>query len=137
MLLIVSLLLPFAQLAFGLTESADATLPACCRAHGKHKCAMRMSVRSSAEPASPQLAHVSEKCPCPPSLAPAAHSNAVWDFNREFGESHKRDLWMAHAAYGGQYVSSPEPGNRKRGPPISSKFAEDTHLLACSRPWLP
>jgi hypothetical protein len=124
LLVIVSFVLPFVQLAFGLTEPAEATLPACCRAHGNHRCAMRMSVRSPAEPSSPQLAQVTEKCPCPPGLAPAAHGNTSWDFTPGFGEFHKREeVGVADADYGRECFSSPEFGNRKRGPPVSSKNA--------------
>ena len=124
LLVIVSLLLlPFGQLAFGLTAPAEAALPACCRAHGQHQCAMRRLVRSSAETPSPQVAQVIEKCPCSAGVAPAAHGKPLRDFRRGFEEFHPCAVWGCAAAYGGEHASSPERGNRKRGPPASGKYA--------------
>jgi len=64
LLLIVSLLLPFAQFAFGSSENLDAVLPACCHAHGKHQCAMRTLVHaeqlSEQTSSSRRLAEVTE-----------------------------------------------------------------------------
>jgi hypothetical protein len=42
---------------------ADANLPPCCRRHGKHHCAMRMSERPANPPG---FASITEKCPCFP-----------------------------------------------------------------------
>jgi hypothetical protein len=123
LLLILSLLLPFAQLAFGSTDSIDAMVRACCRAHGKHQCAMRMSMRSSAGPSSPQLAQVTEKCPCTPGLAPATHSNPLWNHALGFSEFHVRDDRAPDAVNTRERDSSLEPANHKRGPPAFSENA--------------
>jgi len=81
LLLIVSLLLPFAQFAFGSSENLDAVLPACCHAHGKHQCAMRTLVHaeqlSEQTSSSRRLAEVTEKCPYAPGVATSPHSNPL------------------------------------------------------------
>jgi len=48
---------------------ADTNLPPCCRRHGKHHCAMRMSERPANAPG---FASVTEKCPCFPAATCAA-----------------------------------------------------------------
>ena len=81
LLLIVGMLLPFAQLAFNPPQASDSPLPACCRIHGKHKCATRMAVgeQHTATPSSTvRFAQVTEKCPCSPGLVTAIHSNPLW-----------------------------------------------------------
>lgn len=124
LLLILSLLLPFAQLAFGSTDSIDTIVRACCRAHGKHQCAAtRMSMRSSAEPSSPQLAQFTERCPCTPGLAPARHSNPLWNRAQKFSEFHGRDDRAPDAVNTRERGSSLEPANQKRGPPAFSENA--------------
>ena len=123
LLLILSLLLPFAQLAFGSTDSIDTMVRACCRAHGKHQCAMRMSMLSSAEPSSPQLAQVTEKCPCPPGLAPTTHSDPLWNHAHGFSEFHGRDDRVPYVVNTSERGSSLEAANHKRGPPAFSEHA--------------
>ena len=123
LLLILSFLLPFAQLAFGSTDSIDTMVRACCRAHGKHQCAMRMSMRSSVEPSSPQLAQVTEKCPFTPGLTPATHSNPLWHHAHGFSEFHGRDDRAPDAVNTRERGSSLETANHKRGPPAFSENA--------------
>ena len=84
---------------------------------------MRMSMRSSAEPSSPQLAQVTEKCPCTPGLAPATHSNPLWNHALGFSEFHVRDDRAPDAANTRERGSSLEPANHKRGPPAFSENA--------------
>jgi hypothetical protein len=123
LLLILSLLLPFAQLAFGSTDSITTMVRACCRANGKHQCGMRMSMRSSVETSSPQLAHVTEKCPCTPGLAPATHSSPLWNHAHGFSEFHVRDDRAPDRVNTRERGSSREPANHKRGPPAFSENA--------------
>jgi hypothetical protein len=61
-------LMPIAPL---LSPEGDAHLPACCRANGKHHCAMRSLARYWADQKG--FTSVTEKCPCPPSPAAAVH----------------------------------------------------------------
>jgi hypothetical protein len=122
-LLILSLILPFAQLAFSATDSFDNMLPACCRARGKHKCEGRMSMRSSAEPSSLQLAQVTQKCPYAPGLAPVTHTNPLWDHAHGFSKFHIRNSRAPDAVNTSERSAAPELANQKRGPPISSENA--------------
>ncbi|MGB8260077.1 MAG: hypothetical protein WCE75_06990 [Terracidiphilus sp.] len=53
----------------------EASLPPCCRRHGKHHCAMMaLALRNGSGPAFTQL---SERCPCRPA-ANAASNGASW-----------------------------------------------------------
>src|SRR5215475_14735952 len=67
LLLISSLLFPFAQLAVSSSQNSESLLPACCRAHGKHKCSLEQ--HGSSESSTHQVAQIGEKCPCTPALA--------------------------------------------------------------------
>lgn len=45
--------------------ASEASLPACCRAHGKHRCLMSMgTLRVGHESNAPSFVRLSEKCPC-------------------------------------------------------------------------
>jgi hypothetical protein len=127
LLLIISLLLPFAQFAFASPENLDVFLPVCCRAHGKHKCLMRMGMRidgqSEQSPPSPQLAQVTEKCPYVPGAAPSAHGNPLWDdpqvvtrFNSDSCDAPIRLVNVERPYSAGR-------ANPKRGPPVSREIA--------------
>jgi len=51
---------------------ADASLPACCRRHGKHHC--NMGAMAGQTHGQRGFTTVAEKCPCRPSSASAVHS---------------------------------------------------------------
>jgi hypothetical protein len=123
-LLILSLLLPIAQLAFNSSDYAEATLPACCRAHGRHKCAMLAEARPpSPTSSSRQLAKVNEDCPYAPGVVPTAHSNSLWNPSLEsarFDLIHQRiGVSLSKVQRTGSLGST----NLKRGPPTSSEIA--------------
>ena len=48
-LLLLSYLLPFAQMAYAASSDPEAALPACCRTHGKHKCSMHMPLQAQGD----------------------------------------------------------------------------------------
>lgn len=64
------LLVPLANASGG----EEASLPACCRTHGKHHCAMQTNLDSVPQHAKPAFAAVSEKCPCTPFSPAGTHS---------------------------------------------------------------
>jgi len=83
---------------------------------------MRMSMRHSAEPSAPQLAQLTEKCPCTPGLATATH-NPLWNHAHGFSEFHVRDDRAPNAVNTRERGSCLEPANHKRGPPAFSENA--------------
>ena len=123
LLLIVSLLLPFALFAFSSTVNADTLLPACCRRHGRHQCSMRRSgdAASSGKPHSSQLAQVTEKCPWVP-VIPSGH-RTLWDHASGLTLFHPYDEQSLVAINRFELAVSPAPANGKRGPPDSSVSA--------------
>jgi hypothetical protein len=125
LLLIVSLLLPFAQFAFSSTVDADSLLPACCRIHGKHQCGMRRlgEAASSGKPHSLQLAQVTEKCPWVPGVVPSGHGSALWDHASDLTVFRSCDEQGLAAISRFKLAVSPALANCKRGPPNSSVSA--------------
>jgi hypothetical protein len=96
---------------------AEASLPPCCRRHGKHHCMMRRMER----PGSKQngLATASEKCPCAPAATGAVYSRC---YKPEAGK-------QIQAAAVGPAARAPETdalhrisflhSHPKRGPPAA------------------
>jgi hypothetical protein len=121
LLLIVSLLLPFVQPAFSSTTDAATLLPACCRTHGKHKCLTRISHdEHSSSQKSPELAQLTEKCPCPPGLAPSTQNNLLWLQTPELSEDQFSDRQTPPPALDAERTLSRPRANPKRGPPASA-----------------
>jgi hypothetical protein len=61
-------------MAPALISSSEATLPACCRQTGKHRCALRMAKASSS---GPSFAAIAERCPNFPQSSSAVHRATV------------------------------------------------------------
>ena len=94
----------------------DVSLPACCRAHGKHHCSMGGQA-SAEESGRPAFAQVTEKCPYSPVAPAATHGNGF-------------DIAVADLIFA-EVISSPavrsqteakrrtslDRSNQKRGPP--------------------
>jgi len=120
-LLILSLLLPFAQFAFNSTVGADSLLPACCRIHGKHQCGMRRlgDGASSGKSHSSQLAQVTEKCPFVPGVVPSGYRGPLWDHASGPSALRPCDERSLVAISRFERVVSSALANYKRGPPVS------------------
>lgn len=118
---LLCLLCSFILTSFSFTSGADGSLPACCRVHGKHHCAMRM--HAVEEPASGSegltVAQVSEQCPCCPIFLSGFDRNSL-------GEPGAASHLFLQTVESLQPIACitvhPEPdtqSNPKRGPPIS------------------
>jgi hypothetical protein len=98
-----------------LAPSADATLPACCRRNGKHRCNMRTMAPAGGDRRG--FSTVSEKCPCRPSAASVVRSSTF--------EPEAASLFYAevrrHPAQASQtealFRLSARRSHQKRGPP--------------------
>ena len=98
-----------------LAPDAEANLPACCRRNGKHHCTMRMTMQRDG--GRKGFTTVSEKCPCCPSSACAAHSATYKpESGRQFlaeGVRHPGVAAQTEALYRVSSLRS----HQKRGPP--------------------
>jgi hypothetical protein len=126
LLLLLSYLLPFAQMAYASSSDPEAGLPACCRTHGKHKCFMLASVRLPGDGGTrPVLtsAQVSEKCPCVPASSSASGTShlGLSSIGRVRFAAPPESLLAA--ARSRQRVRRPSPAHQKRGPPAFLFFA--------------
>lgn len=124
LLLLLSLLLPFAAAAQSLVSDGEAALPACCRAHGKHHCFMGTHLTTSdARTSAFSAPQVSEKCPCslPGSSGSLSdlHARPVGIIQFRLALQSSRDLPFLPRS--GLLESC--TANRQRGPPFSSIFA--------------
>jgi hypothetical protein len=100
---------------------ADSKLPACCRRSGRHHCMMRLMGEGNRR--EPGFTTVTEKCPCSPFSASAAHSQgSSTDAGDEFYAEIRR-----HPACAPQtealYRLSLLRSHQKRGPPSFSLIA--------------
>jgi hypothetical protein len=124
LLLIVSLLVPFAQFAFRLSQNSEDALPACCRAHGKHQCAMKLRAKFARQPSadspSPQIAYATKKCPCQTALASSSQTQTFWNivFTSD-GYPAPHNQTTTRAITPARFTLS-ESSNRRRGPPHSN-----------------
>jgi hypothetical protein len=112
----VLLMLVFSSMLIAPVLAADpeASLPACCRRHGKHHCAMRMAVQPGSRTG---FTTVKGKCPCFPAGTTAVRS---WQFRPELDPS------LACGWLRGPFTAAPAQsgfpftfrrGHPKRGPP--------------------
>lgn len=126
LLLLLSYLLPFAQMAYAASHDPEAGLPACCRTHGKHKCFMLSSPRLRGEDSThPVLfaAQVTEKCPCvpaSPSAADTAHFGLPSIGSVRFAAPSESLLVAVRTL---QRIHLTSAAHQKRGPPAFLFFA--------------
>jgi hypothetical protein len=127
-LLLVLSLLPVLSAWFSTTASAEASLPACCRTHGKHHCSMGdQAVGTSGESSSPSMRQhqVSERCPFQGISSASQFSNTlgpVSDVAVEFDFKEEQALISECHATPHVRACHAQP---KRGPPISSTLSHE------------
>jgi hypothetical protein len=125
-LLMLSYLLPFAQMAYAASSDPEAALPACCRTHGKHKCSMRMPLQVQGDDekhATVSPVQISEKCPCVPSSPTASdtlHFGLPPIGSVRFID---RSESLSFGAWSSPRARLANPAHPKRGPPAFSPFA--------------
>jgi hypothetical protein len=81
--LLALFLAPLCLSLVSLASPSEVLIPQCCRAHGKHKCSMRMeNVQGALNPTLRTVApQVSERCPYSPAAPASLHNGA-------FGQPH-------------------------------------------------
>jgi hypothetical protein len=107
---------------------SEASLPACCRTHGKHKCFMRFQMEQGAalKSGSATVSQVSERCPCNPALTTTVHSNFSFQLAEDISWTGFADAALV-VAVGTQLSTSLRSGaNCKRGPPSPAFSLETT-----------
>lgn len=125
-LLLLSYLLPFAQMAYAASSDPEAALPACCRTHGKHQCSMHMQLRAQGDDgkhATISPTQLTEKCPCVPASPNA--SNTLHFGLPTFGDVRfvDRSESLSFASWSSQRARVASPAHPKRGPPAFCSFA--------------
>jgi hypothetical protein len=116
-------------LAFAAKDAiTEASLPACCQAHGKHQCFMRLMGQDGAASTSgqPAFSHLSERCPYNPSFTTTPQSNSL-------GQPTKDVAAVGFSNASSQVTISALPcsslsslANCKRGPPSPALSLETT-----------
>ncbi len=115
-ILLVSLI-SFGLMAPAISAGSGAQLPPCCRAKGKHHCAMRMAYLLEHRGNS-SVNTIAEKCPCFPKAWTSASNSQTYSprgFQVFFGDvlSHP----AVHAQTEARYRISFSRSKQKRGPP--------------------
>lgn len=54
--------------AFAASSAAEASLPACCRSQGRHRCSLRMRMEPGAQELGRVASHITEGCPNTPNI---------------------------------------------------------------------
>jgi hypothetical protein len=126
LLLLVCLFLPLVQAALASAHDPEASLPACCRSHGRHKCSMRVplsfSTASDSEPTA-RTAQVSEKCPWAPNGTSSTNLTHFGFLDPRRIPSSFGLSTLLHAPRTPLRGESRLRANHKRGPPSFSIFA--------------
>lgn len=120
MLLLVCLLLPFAQLAVTSTQDAEGSLPACCRSHGKHKCFMRagqVGPDRQTTPGARAASTLSEKCPCLPASSGSSFHFASGVLRFQDLHTPLDEMTVSRLDRTSALRSNSLGANQKRGPP--------------------
>jgi hypothetical protein len=121
-LLIVVLLLPVFAILVN-SGSPDAALPSCCRAHGKHQCAIRIRMASTdgvvPETGKAKIAKVSEHCLYSPALPLLGQTNLHGKPAPSFAVIFVVAEKLPCVVSSGQRFGPDTRLNPKRGPPIS------------------
>ena len=125
LLLILSFLLPFAEAAVGTSVAPEASLPACCRAHGKHHCATRRTPdsHSGTNGESAQSGQLREKCPYGPYCAASPFAPHLGLPDEPTHSLDDRPATLLNRASASPLVQLETSANQKRGPPVSSNHA--------------
>ena len=111
---------------------AEASLPACCRTHGKHKCLTRLAMQrdTASTSAEPVVSQISEHCPYYPLWTATAH-------NQPFGQPEEHIRWTGHSSAASLIAIPIQPctsfssrANSKRGPPSPALRPKPADKLA-------
>lgn len=111
----------FAPGIVAATSGDDASLPACCRTHGRHHCAMGWAASRVGD--GPALARVTERCPCPACAPAANHSGADGVTAASLAYAELASHPAVHPQVEARRRIALDPANRKRGPPTDTHFA--------------
>jgi hypothetical protein len=125
-LLLLSYLLPFAQMAYAASSDPEAALPACCRTHGKHKCSMPASLQVQGDDgkhAAVSSAQIAEKCPCLPCSTSASGTLHLGLPSLESVRFVDRSESLSLTAWSSQPTHRSSCAHPKRGPPAARSFA--------------
>lgn len=120
LLLLLSYLLPFAQVITAASRDPEAGLPACCRTHGKHKCFMLSALRLRGDDGSYSVlstAQVIEKCPCVPVSSSVPDTSHLGPHSIERAHFAPQSKSLFVAAWTSQRVRCSSAAHQKRGPP--------------------
>jgi hypothetical protein len=116
-------------LAFSMPDAlTDASLPACCRAHGKHRCFMRLMDQDGVASTSgqPVLSQISARCPYNPSFTAKRQSNSLAQLSRDVAAVGFSLASPSVAITARPFRSLSSLANCKRGPPSSALSLEST-----------
>jgi hypothetical protein len=126
--------------AFSLRgEISEASLQACCRTHGKHKCFMQFKGQGTvaSNSASPVISQVLEHCPYKPALTMPAHCDP-------FGKTVRNSSWIGPRGSASLVAITTQPltsfrsrANFKRGPPSPAFSLVTTNDKPAARQTLP
>lgn len=112
-------IISFGWLLPAMPSGANISVPACCREHGKHQCAMKMAHRMESQADASDSIHILyEKCPYSPKGWTTASSSQASTLN--CGQLFFGDV-LSHPALQAQtearYRVSFSRSRQKRGPP--------------------
>jgi hypothetical protein len=126
--------------AFSSSDAiSEASLPACCRTQGKHKCSMRLmrdegAISTSGGTAASQ---VSERCPYNPTFATTTHSDPFGTPARDLVRVGLSGTSSLLAITTGPCMSLRSRANCKRGPPSPVLSLDPTNEKLAAQQRLP